>query len=253
MVLASGLCCCLGCASVCVVALVTFEVADAEGCFFIVVVVLVADLVMVILQLFKGVVVVLVAEVRCVALIECASGNFAVAKHVHLFGGPYFEHHVLNGVGDVFSCVGKVKTGLVVRVHVSATFGELVSFGVAVDVGLLAASFYIVLLFLSRGVSFLFVIKVGWYPPEDEQGVVGLSDVVYLVEYIGVFVRGIVPVPIKDSLHGGDGAFAIGVDANSGARVCDSMCYSAELRPENGLLGGLEWLVYVGRVTFRDI
>ena len=189
----------------------------------------------------------------CVALVECAFGNFAVAKHMQLFGGPYFEHHLLDGAGDVFSCVSKVKTGLVVSVHVSATCGELVSFGVAVDVGLLAASFHIVLLFLARSVSFLFVIEVGWYPPEDEQGVVGLSDVLYLVEYIGVFVRGIVPVPIKDPLHSGDGSFAIGVNADSGARVGDSVRYGTELRPENGLLEGLERLIYVGRVTFGDV
>ena len=49
MLLVGGLSGSLGGASVCVIALVTFEIADTEGCLFIVVVVLVADLVMVIL------------------------------------------------------------------------------------------------------------------------------------------------------------------------------------------------------------
>ena len=66
---------------------------------------------------------------------------------------PYFEHHVLDGVGNIFSRVGKVKAGLIVIVHVGSSFGEFIGFGVAIDVCLFATSVYVALFFFLRVVS----------------------------------------------------------------------------------------------------
>ena len=58
---------------------------------------------------------------------------------------------------------------------------------------------------------------------------------------------------IKDSLDGGDGAFAIRVDTYSRSCVSDGMDDGAKFSSEYSLVTGAEWLVEVRGIVLRDV